>query len=229
MCALCCVLFYFSQASAYTPPDTLVTKSERLSSLYSSRILRQPSEEQKAYRVKLVKKFNKLQKRYARSESARRDEKIFLYEYLRRHLIGYFAPQTDDLIDDPHFTWTRAPLGFDIIYTPYDTTSLFQTDPDHTYRALLNGSYFSRFEEGNIHSGFLAFGGELYTTFVGDDPQLTHTFCMTQGGEIDFIANADFTNDLVKRCHRGFQAGPWIYSERDGSVVVKNTSPNRYI
>ncbi len=178
------VLFFFSFLSvsfpifAYVPSDSVLIKTKTLSTKINSYITSQPSEQKNSLLKLLSNKLPLLQSRLFQTHDI---DRMYLFEYIRRHLATSEMIDTFDLIDDDSLgvTWTHASKGFSILYSPYSTPLLSTLDTDKKFTTLINGSYFARTEGGNYHAGLLWLDGQRQTPFVSDDPQLTHIVCLT--------------------------------------------------
>lgn len=172
-------LFFLSISAsifAYTPSASVLEKTKLLSDKINTYI-RTQTPEQKTSLVKLLSE--KLPVLQARLFSTKNIERMYLFEYVRRHLPGAEMIDTPDLVDDDNLgvTWTHAPRGFSILYAPYSTPTLASLDEEKKFSTLINGSYFARTEGGNYHAGLLWLDGIRQTPFVSDDSQLTHILC----------------------------------------------------
>lgn len=67
--------------------------------------------------------------------------RLALVQYLARHIPGVESFEQEDIIYDElaSVIWTHVPRGFDIVYTPFETPSFQNSDPEKKYRALING------------------------------------------------------------------------------------------
>lgn len=156
--------------------------------------------------------------------------RMYLFEYIRRHLPGVEIIDTPDLIDDDDiwYTWTHAPNGFDIFYFQRPVPPFWSLDFQN-YSTLINGSYFSKMEWGIYPSGFLYFSGQIYTEFLTEDKQITHMYCQ-KNNRIDIWENSRYVSeeDTIQKCDTAFQAGPLIYSLHDNHVS-ENLALKTYI
>lgn len=212
---------------AYTPHASVLEETKTISDKINTYI-RGQSWEQKTALLKLLS--DKLPILQARLFVSKNIERMYILEYVRRHLPGAEMIDTPDLVDDDNLwvTWTHAPRGFDILYSPYSTPTLASLDEQKKFSAIINGSYFARTEGGNYHAGLLWLDGIRQTPFVSDDPQLTHILCLA-GWRISLIENALYTSeDSLKSCTLAVQAGPLVYESQDG-LVRENLSPKTYI
>ncbi len=220
-------LWISTEIFAYTPSSYVLEKTKNLSDKINVYILSQTTE-QKIWILKLLTE--KLPILQARLFDTKNIERMYLFEYVRRHLPGSEMIDTADLIDDDNLgvTWTHAPRGFDIIYTPYMTPSMASLDEEKKFSTLINGSYFSRTEGWNYHAGLLWLNNQRQTPFVSDDPQLTHILCL-DAGRISLWKNSEYTSEnMLAWCTLALQAGPLIYELRDGKIV-ENLAPKTYI
>lgn len=225
LCILCLIASYvhgftpstMDEQRALTLSKKINAYIERLSGTKKTTILH-------AFAVQLPQ----LQTRFIGAQDI---SKMYLLEYIRRHLPDTDIIDTPDLLDDDarEFTWTHATKGFDVLYSPYDTQAFGALDPEKNYTTLINGTYFGRTEGGNYHAGILYFGGERYTRFIDDDPQVTHIFCREKTGTIRIWENSHYTSeDVLKPCDLAFQFGPLIYRLEDGRIT-ENLAPKTYI
>lgn len=107
-------------------------------------------------------------------------DRNYLLEYLRRHIAGVGSFEKTDIIYDDlaSIIWTHAVKGFDILYAPYETSSVQNRDPLKKYSTLINGGYFNRVDGSLYQAGLLALDGDRYTPPVFDDSQITHFACI---------------------------------------------------
>ena len=97
-----------------------------------------------------------------------------------------------------------------------------------TKNKLINGSYFSRKDDGEYHSGLLWSRGVLWSDMIYTDSQLTHVVCVDTHNHMTFWPNSTYFDGLMDACEMAFQAGPMIYTFLDG-VVEEHLFPKNYI
>ena len=224
------LLFAFCsyQAFAYTPSSVTTQNALLVSGKINAYLNRQFEPKKTTFLTLLGTRLPVLQTSFIQQGKA---DVAYLYEYIRRHLPGVDLIDTPDVIDDDGrgVTWTHAAQGFDILYNPYSTPTFGSLDPNQTYRALLNGTYFARTEWGNYNAGLLWINGQRQTPFVNDDPQITHILCLDASWKISLWENSAYTSeDMLQPCALAFQAGPLIYEDQDG-IIQENLAQKLYI
>ncbi|MEI6710947.1 MAG: hypothetical protein WCK88_01500 [bacterium] len=89
-------------------------------------------------------------------------QKNALYESVRRKLLNDSFDTQEALFDDGvGAIWTHASNGFGILYNPTVTPTI-STLASGTKSTLINGSYFSRQDGAEYHSGLLWSSGVLW-------------------------------------------------------------------
>lgn len=224
------LLYFFCVLSsyAYTPSALIETQAIALSKKINAYIERLPGAKKTTIFQVFSTQLPLLQNKLIPTGDI---TKMYLFEYIRRHLPAVKMIDTSDLIDDDNreFTWTHAPKGFDIIYSPYDTPAFGNLDTEKKYTTLINGSYFGRTEGGNYHAGLLWFGDDWYARFIDDDPQLTHILCRDKSGIIHIYGNSWYlSEDQLVACDVALQFGPLIYQLQNGQVT-QNLAQKTYI
>lgn len=68
----------------------------------------------------------------------------------------------------------------------------------------------------------------MWSSMVYDDSQVTHVVCMDSNKQLTFWQNNLYFDEITNICTLAFQAGPLVYSLRDGEIV-ENTSSRSYI
>lgn len=114
------------------------------------------------FHTKLVEMQNKLINKT--NDSSR--QKNALYELARRQLFTDSFTTEDAMFDDGvGAIWNHAPNGFGILYYPISTPSIGNLSAG-TKNPLVNGSYFSRKDDTQYHSGLLWSQGVLWSEMV---------------------------------------------------------------
>ena len=144
-----CIVLLFSSVVlpifAYTPSDSTLAKTKTLSAQINTYLNLQPKEQKVSLLQLLSDRLPLLQTKLLLMHDI---ERMYLFEYVRRHLENAQMIDTPELIDDDSLgvTWTHAPKGFNIFYSPYSTPTLASLDPEKKFSTLINGSYFARTE-----------------------------------------------------------------------------------
>lgn len=122
---------------AYVPSSSVLDKTKTLSTKINSYIASQPAEQKNSLLKLLSNKLPLLQSRLFQTHDI---DRMYLFEYIRRHLTTSEMIDTSDLIDDDCLgvTWTHAPRGFNILYSPYSTPLLAGLDGDRKFTTLIN-------------------------------------------------------------------------------------------
>ena len=129
--------FSITPIFAYTPTSSVLDNAKNISQKINSYIASQDTTH-KASILKLLS--DKLPALQAHQFFVKNIERMYLFEYVRRHLIGSEMIDTSDLIDDDNLgvTWTHAPKNFGIIYSPYSTPPLSALDAEKNFSTLIN-------------------------------------------------------------------------------------------
>lgn len=106
-------------------------------------------------RLLIHEKLLQMQNMFTDKKTPTSAEKNALYESVRRQLFSDSFDTQEVIFDDGvGAIWTHASKGFGILYNPVSTPSM-STLGSGTKNTLINGSYFSRKEDGQYHSGLL--------------------------------------------------------------------------
>jgi len=133
-------------------------------------------------------------------------QKNALYEQVRRQLFSDSFVTEDTIFDDGvGAIWTRAKKGFGILYHPISTPSMVSL-ASGTKNTLINGSYFSRKDGTQYHSGLLWSQGVLWSEMVYGDTQITHIICLDKHNTITLWPNSVYFDGLMDACEIAFQA-----------------------
>ena len=219
-----------STVFSYTPSSDTLHLAEKLQGQLTHLFSRMSSSEQKMALVKIDARVTLLQNNLIGLTDTKSLERLSLIQYLARRIPGVWSFDTKDVIYDElaSVIWTHASKWFDILYRPYETPSVQQSDPDKKYRTLLNGGYFNRVDGSLYHAGMLSLNGERQTPWSFDDPQITHFVCVDSRGMVTFIPNAFFLDSLLQTCAKLFQWGPLLYA-RNSDTIQEDLRPNSYI
>lgn len=207
--------FSLNVVSAYTPSRDFVSYAEKLGGQMTTLFARMSSEEKTSVITNLNTRLVDLQNTLIGSSDSKVLNRLYLIQYLSRHIPGIESFEQEDVIYDEMIStiWTHAKNGFDILYQPFNTPRFEAHDSTKKYRALVNGGYFNKIDGSIYHAGLLALGGTRYTPGAFDDSKITHFLCV-QDGRVSLIPNAFFRDESIETCEILFQAGPVLYSRR---------------
>lgn len=219
-----------TSALAYTPWADTLSLAARLSGQMVPLFSKMSPDDKRDLLPKIDFRLTQLQNSLIGLNDSKSLNRLALIQYLARHIPGVESFEQPDIIYDElaSVIWTHVPRGFDIIYTPFETPSFQNSDPEKKYRALINGWYFNRVDGSLYYAGLLAIAETRYTPFVPDDPQVTHLVCVDSKGEISFIPNQAYEETLLSSCALLFQWGPLVYS-RVGNTLQENFMTSSYI
>lgn len=230
--ALCSLLSSLPSgvAFAYVPSPNFVSLAERLSGQLDRLVLQLEGKERIDFMNSIGQRLINLQNNLIDKTDKKSLDRNYLLEYLRRNITWIWSfGKTDIVYDDlASIIWTHAPRGFDILYAPYETSSVQNRDPEKKYFSLINGGYFNRVDGSLYQAGLLALKWERYTPPVFDDPQITHFACIDLAWRITFITNKAYREEFIQTCSTLFQAGPVVYSKR-GETIEENYMSGAYL
>ena len=113
--------------------------------------------------------------------------------------------------------------NFEIIYDPQEPPTLKQAGQKHSYRYLINGSYF---EGSRVHAGWLSIFGTQHTP-LKEDQQLTHLSVLdTSVGYIDFPGLDLWDSSMTSGTSIEFQTGPLVIYANTVDTLSINASIN---
>jgi len=223
------LLSSLGNAFAYTPSADVASYAKKLGGQMAILFSRMSSEEKKSTIAHLDTRLVQLQNNLIGRQDSKTLNRLYLIQYLARHIPGVDSFEGNDIIYDEltSVIWTRANGGFDLLYQPFNTPRFEAHDPEKKYRALINGGYFNKIDGSIYHAGLLALDGQRYTPAVFNDAQVTHFLCQDTHG-IRILPNVDYHESLIDSCDTLFQAWPVIYS-RKWELVEEDTKPSSYI
>ncbi len=214
---------------AFTPSADIVSYADRLGGQMKQLFSPMSSEEKKSLIAQLDTRLVDLQNNLIGKWDIKILNRLYLIQYLARHIPGVESfDQQDGIYDELTSTiWTHAKNWFDLLYEPFDTPRFEGHDNAKKYRALVNGGYFNKIEGSIYHAGLLALNGQRYTPPVFDNSQVTHFLCQDSHW-IRIMPNIDYHESLIDSCDTLFQAWPVIYSQR-WTLIEEDTRPQSYI
>lgn len=173
--------FYISLngAYAYTPPADFVATAESIGRQMTGLFARMPEDQRETIIQTLDTRLMQLQNDLIGRTDSKSLNRLYLIQYLARHLPGVESFEENTAIYDElaSVIWTRAQSGFDVLYQPFNTPRFEAHDTAKKYRALVNGGYYNKIDGSIYHAGLLALDGERYTPPVFDNTQVTHFLC----------------------------------------------------
>ena len=224
------ILFVVSCSWAYTPDALFLDRTGRITEKMNKALSRMTESSQSTFIQTVADRITELQNTLVDNLQSADRNRLYLLEHLKRHIVGAESFSEEHTIYDEldSVIWNQAPRGFDVVYTPFETSSFEKSDTQKRYSVLVNGGYFNRIDGALYHAGLLSLNGVRQTPFVPDNPQITHTVCVDKTGKITFIKNTDYTESLLDDCRIVFQSGPLLYS-RHGFSEEENFMTNAYI
>lgn len=145
---LFCLILIIPSVFAYTPSGNFSGIAQRLSSQLNRMVQDMDVSLRNEFLNTVSQRLILLQNNLVGKTDTRSLDRNFLLEYLRRNITTVGSFEKEDIIYDDlaSIIWTYAPRGFDILYSPYETSSVQNRDTDKKYSTLLNGGYFNRID-----------------------------------------------------------------------------------
>lgn len=208
------LILFITPVFSYTPSNEFESYSIRLSDQLNHLLARMKWTEKNTFLVTIGNRLDDLQNNLIGKDDIKSRDRMYLLEYLRRKIswLGSFSESRAIYDELDSVIWNQVSQGFDILYSPFETPSVQNSDTDKQYSVLLNGGYFNRVDGARYYAGLLAIHGERQTPFVPDDPQITHSVCIDVNGRVSFIPNENYQESLITSCTFLFQWGPLLYS-----------------
>lgn len=152
------LLFFFVSFSwAYTPDAVFVDRTNKVTEKMNKAISRMAGGSQSTFIHTVVDRITGLQNVAIDNLQNADKNRLYLLEYLKRHIVGVESFSEEQTIYDEldSIIWNHAPRGFDILYTPFETPGFEKSDIQKRYSVLVNGGYFNRVDGALYHAGLL--------------------------------------------------------------------------
>lgn len=225
---MCVFLIIGTNVSAYSADTAIQKQAETIVSQIQKKLIPLSLKNRQKAEARIHANIVLLQNKLIWNTQVSVLTKNALYEMIRRKLYTDSFETTDVIFDDGvGAIWNHASKGLWILYNPVSTPTIGALSSG-TKNILVNGSYFSRKDGTQYHSGLLWSRGVLWSEMVYGDSQITHVVCLDTHNRVTFWPNSTYFDGLMDACEIAFQAWPMIYSLQDG-IVEENLAPQNYI
>jgi hypothetical protein len=128
--------------------------SVKLGGQMNTMVSRMNPESKKSFLNTIGPRLSELQNKLVGSLDPKMKDRLYLIQYLARHIAGNSSFETENTIYDElaSVIWTAAPKGFDLLYEPFETPTFSSYNNQKKYTSLINGGYFNRVDNARYHA-----------------------------------------------------------------------------
>lgn len=163
---LCSSLFLGSSAFAYPTDPVIEKQASQFVRLIQKKLASFPADRAEKLELLIHAKLVQIQNTLIGKTDGASLQKNALYESVRRKLLSDSFDSQETVFDDGiGAIWTHASKGFSILYNPTSTPTIGNL-ASGTKNILINGSYFSRQDGVEYHSGLLWSDGVRWSEMV---------------------------------------------------------------